>query len=58
MPSGRAPDLVWLLKKVETLSWTVGGKSSGTWVTSRNLTYVKVLSLLSYSVLMAANSIA
>ncbi|KAM5534812.1 hypothetical protein V8D89_011528 [Ganoderma adspersum] len=30
------------LGKVETLSWMVGGKAAGTWVTSRNLTYTKI----------------
>ncbi|KAI1796104.1 alpha/beta-hydrolase [Ganoderma leucocontextum] len=30
------------LGKVETLSWMVGGKSAGTWVASRNLTYAKI----------------
>lgn len=30
------------LGKVQTQSWTVDGVPAGTWVTSRNLTYVKV----------------
>lgn len=30
------------LGKVQTQSWTVDGSPAGTWVTSRNLTYVKV----------------
>ncbi|KAI0722676.1 alpha/beta-hydrolase [Earliella scabrosa] len=30
------------LGKVQTQSWTVGGKPAGTWVTSRNLTYTKI----------------
>lgn len=30
------------LGKVQTQSWTVNGTPAGTWVTSRNLTYVKV----------------
>lgn len=30
------------LGKVETKSWSVDGSPAGTWVTSRNLTYVKV----------------
>lgn len=30
------------LGKVQTQSWTVDGTPAGTWVTSRNLTYVKV----------------
>ena len=30
------------LGQVQTQSWTVGGTPAGTWVTSRNLTYVKV----------------
>ncbi|KAL6309774.1 alpha/beta-hydrolase [Sparassis latifolia] len=30
------------LGTVQTQSWTVGGQPAGTWVTSRNLTYVKL----------------
>jgi len=30
------------LGKVQTQSWNVNGAPAGTWVTSRNLTYVKV----------------
>ncbi|KAI9064815.1 alpha/beta-hydrolase [Trametes sanguinea] len=30
------------LGKVQTQSWTVDGNPAGTWVTSRNLTYVKI----------------
>ncbi|RPD66874.1 alpha/beta-hydrolase [Lentinus tigrinus ALCF2SS1-7] len=30
------------LGKVQTQSWTVGGNPAGTWVASRNLTYVKI----------------
>ena len=30
------------LGKVQTRSWSVDGVPAGTWVTSRNLTYVKV----------------
>lgn len=34
------------LGKVQTQSWTVDGTPAGTWVTSRNLTYVKVWNAL------------
>jgi hypothetical protein len=35
-------DCFW--QKVETQTWTVGDMPAGTWVSSRNLTYVKVVS--------------
>lgn len=34
------------LGKVQTQSWTVDGIPAGTWVMSRNLTYVKVRNVL------------
>jgi carboxypeptidase D len=34
--------LNFFLQEVETQTWTVGGAPAGTWVSSRNLTYVKV----------------
>lgn len=34
--------IVWLSKTVQTQSYTVDSQPAGTWVTSRNLTYVKV----------------
>jgi hypothetical protein len=34
----------YLLQKVETQTWTVDDTPAGTWVSSRNLTYVKVVS--------------
>jgi|SRR6266403_6292371 len=34
----------YLLQEVETQTWVVGDNPVGTWVSSRNLTYVKVLS--------------
>ena len=33
---------LFLLQKVQTQSWTVGGNPAGTWVASRNLTYAKI----------------
>ncbi len=36
------PDCLW--QEVETQTWTVDDKPAGTWVSSRNLTYVKVAS--------------
>jgi len=37
-------DCLW--QAVETQTWTVGDAPAGTWVSSRNLTYVKVLSTM------------
>jgi carboxypeptidase D len=34
----------YLWQEVETQTWTVGDTPAGTWVSSRNLTYVKVVS--------------
>lgn len=34
-------DCLW--QEVETQTWTVGDTPAGTWVSSRNLTYVKVI---------------
>ncbi|KAI9000734.1 alpha/beta-hydrolase [Trametes punicea] len=46
------------LGKVQTQSWTVAGNPAGTWVTSRNLTYVKVFNashMVGYDVPHAAH---
>jgi len=41
-PLDRKYDRLW--QEVETQTWTVGDTPAGTWVSSRNLTYVKVVS--------------
>ena len=40
-------DCLW--QAVETQTWTVGDAPAGTWVSSRNLTYVKVLFTVIFS---------
>lgn len=41
-------DCLW--QKVETQTWSVGDTPAGTWVSSRNLTYVKVVSNMDFLV--------
>lgn len=43
------------LGQVQTQSWTVGGTPAGTWVMSRNLTYVKVWNFLTHALRVAEN---
>ena len=43
------------LGQVQTQSWTVDGTPAGTWVTSRNLTYVKVWNILTHAPQPAEN---